>query len=107
VFFGPNRAKTVRPLRAAFRTAFPDVAAVLGALKRKDYRASSWLLQNAEATLCVGRITSRIMQERPGIALFTVHDSWMCLPDDAPYVTGIIREEFGRYGVRPLVRGKI
>jgi len=52
-----------------FAARYPDVFAVLRALKRKDYRRSAWTLQNAEATLVIGTICGRLMRERPDLTV--------------------------------------
>ncbi len=105
-FFGRNAAKGPRPARARFAAAHPAVAAVLRALKRTDYRRSAWVLQNAEATLVVDVICGRLMRERPDLTLFTIHDSFLVLPEDAVYVRSVVEDEFRNRGVEVLVRQK-
>jgi hypothetical protein len=106
VLFGPNRSHRPRPLRDRFTCAYPAVARVLRELKRKDYARSSWLLQNAEATLVIGRICGRLMAEHPDLALFTIHDSFLVAPDDAGVVVSAVRDGFAGLGVSALVRQK-
>jgi hypothetical protein len=106
VFFGPNKTKRPRPLKQRFTKRHPAVAKVLRELKRKDYRQSAWVLQNAEATLVIERICGRIMRERPDTVLFTIHDSLLVLPKDAKYVKSVVEDEFGKSGVKALVRQK-
>lgn len=79
---------------------------MLRALKRTDYRRSAWVLQNAEATLVVDVICGRLMRERPDLTLFTIHDSFLVLPEDAVYVRSVVEDEFRNRGVEVLVRQK-
>jgi hypothetical protein len=102
VLFGKNRqGRFPNQLRARFRERYPSVWKVLRALKRRNYRHSAHVLQNYEATLFVYLICGRIMKERPGIALYTIHDSILTTPDAVEYVRSVILDEFRRLGVRP------
>jgi hypothetical protein len=106
VIFGRNREKGRYPnvVRARLRARFPTVAGVLRKLKARNYRHSSHLLQNFEATLFIYQICGRIMRERPDAVVFTVHDSILTTPDNAPYVAHIIEHEFAKLGVTPTLR---
>jgi len=106
VLFGKNSSVSRWPneLRRRFRQRFPSVAEVLRGLKRKNYRHSSHVLQNYEATLFIGIICKRIMQERPELPLFTVHDSLFTVPEHLEYVKGVIKEEFEKLGAHPLLK---
>ena len=106
VFFGRNRSSGPRPLLARFRATYPDVADVLRELKRKSYRQSAWTLQNAESALCVGRVCGRLMAERPGLAVFTIHGSWLVRAGDAGYVRSVVEDEFRSAGAAVTVRVK-
>jgi hypothetical protein len=107
VLFGRNRLKRHRwpnVLRERFETEYPTVAAVLADLKRKNYRHSSHLLQNIEATAFIYRIGNRIRAERPDMPLFTIHDSLMTTPENVPYVRTIIASEFANFGIVPSLK---
>lgn len=106
VFFGANTARKPRPLRDRFRSMYPEVFEVLTALKRTDYKRSAWVLQNAEATLVIGAICGRLMRERPGLTVFTVHDSFLVAAEDVAFVRAVVQDEFGRRGVKVRVRVK-
>ena len=90
-------------LAGQFARRFPTVYRLLKELKRGQYRRCAWLMQNAESTLFIGRIARRIMRERPETPLVTVHDSALVPPEFVPYVEGVMREEFGRVGLRPTL----
>jgi hypothetical protein len=82
------------------------VAEVLRALKRKDYRRSSHVLQNTEARLCVGRVCGRIMRERSDLPVVTIHDGYLVRARDVGHVKDVIVDEFKQAGVDVTVREK-
>lgn len=107
VLFGRNRPRNSRfpnLLKARFRQRFALVADVLRELKRKNYRHSSHVLQNYEATLFIHVICGRVRAERPDVALYTIHDSMLTTSDQVAYVRGVIREELARLGVTPTIK---
>lgn len=106
VLFGGNvsRGRFPNKLRLRFRRRYPSMAGVLRALKRKEFRHSSHVLQNYEATLFIHRICGRIMKERPDTVVYTIHDSILTTPDAAAYVRGVILDEFKKLGVTPTLK---
>ena len=66
VLFGPNKGKSPYPnaMKARFRQVYPSAAKVLRALKKRNYRHSSHVLQNYESTLFIDLIAGRIMKDR-------------------------------------------
>jgi hypothetical protein len=107
-FFGQTRTRGRFPNVVKLRLGrlYPSVAGVLRKLKRKDYRRSSWLLQHYEARLFIEAICQRLMREMPEAALYTIHDSILCLPEHVGHVRAVILDEFGRRGVRPTLNLK-
>ncbi len=83
---------------------FPSVAFMLESFKAKDYRRAAHIMQNVESTLFIGCMVRRIMEERPCVPLFTIHDSLMTTPEHVGYVELVIREAFGRLGITPTIR---
>lgn len=106
VLFGENRTKKRfrNKVRARFKRRYPTVAGVLRDLKARNYKQSSYLLQNYEATLFIHRICGRIMRERPGTPLYTIHDSLITTREHVSFVKTVIRDEFAALGVRPRLR---
>ena len=106
VLFGRNkgRSRFRNKLRERFRDRYPTAAAVLKALKARNYRHSSHVLQNFEATVFIYRVCGRIMKEKPDLFVATIHDSILTTPDNVEYVEAVIREEFARLGVTPTLR---
>jgi hypothetical protein len=109
VLFGENptgKERFPNGLRRKFEARCPTAADVLKAIKRKNHRQSSHLLQNLESTLVIRRICGRIMEERPGIPIYTKHDAILTTAANVPYVEQVIREGFGRLGVTPTLKKK-
>ncbi len=102
VFFGSNRWPS--PLQARFEDRHPAIATMLRKMKAKDHRRSAWILQNYEATLFLGVICNRIRQERPRTPVFTIHDALLTTPAHLPYITTVVREEFGKLDCSPTLR---
>jgi hypothetical protein len=106
--WGRNRVTGRFPnkTRERFRRHHPTLYRVLAQLKAKDYRHSSYLLQNYEATLMIYRVCGRIMREHPETLVWTRHDSIVTSADAVPYVRGVILGEFSRLGVVPALKTK-
>ena len=105
VFFGRNCLQS--PLKDRFKAKYPSLAEMLFALKQKNHCHSAWLLQNYEATIFVHSIARRLMQERPDLVAFTIHDSFLIRPDDADYVQQVISDEFSKLGLHPTMREEV
>jgi hypothetical protein len=107
VMFKPTKGKSRfrNRLHDRFRKVCPTAAAVLDALKEKNYRHSAHVLQNFEATLFIYRVCGRIMKERPGVRLVTVHDCIGTTAEHIPFVKRVILEEFAAlFGVVPTLK---
>jgi hypothetical protein len=106
VLFGRNRGRRRfrNMLQERFRARHPTMAAVLFDLKRRNYKHSSHVLQNLEATIFIYRACGRVMRERPGCFVATLHDGVLTTPDDAGYVAGVIQDEFNKLGIKPTLK---
>lgn len=102
VLFGRDNSPS--ELRDRFSEQYPTVAAMLADLKQKDYRRPSWLMQNRESTLCIGRVCRRIMAERRNIPLATIHDSFLTTDEHDEYVHDVAMQEFEKLGVQPTFK---
>jgi hypothetical protein len=80
---------------------YPSISEMVTDLKKHDHRRPSWVMQNREATMFIGRIARRIMVEEPDIPLMTIHDSFLTTEEHADYVQDVAMEEFARLGVTP------
>jgi hypothetical protein len=110
VLFGRNpargRGRFRSVIRERFRARYPTVAKVLAELKRRNYRHSSHVLQNFEATLFIYRVCGRVMRERPDCFVATIHDSILTTPDNVGYVKGVILGELAKVAPPPPVRAE-
>jgi hypothetical protein len=103
ILFGENRQKGrwVNRLRVRFQMTYPTVWNVLKQLKSRNYRHSSHVLQNFEATVFIYCICRRIMREQPRVFVLTVHDCLATTAEHKRYVCSVIADEFAKLGVRP------
>lgn len=90
-----------------FEKTYPSVFGVMSALKEDNHRRLSWILQNQEARLFIGRICGRLMLESPEVPVITVHDSIMTTPSHFETVNAVALEEFAKFGLRPTFEREI
>ena len=102
VFFGKGSPRS--KLWRRFYDRFWCVAQMLQALKTKDYRRSSWVMQNYEATIFIHNICNRIREQRPRMTLFTIHDALLVRAGDQEFVRRIVMQEFRRFDIQPTLR---
>lgn len=102
VFFGKTCFRS--KLKDRFEARFPSIAGMLREVKKRNYRHSSWLMQNYEATIFIYTICNRIRVERPDVMLLTIHDSLLTVPGEVEYVESIIMDEFRKLGIRPTLK---
>ena len=102
VFFGKPFWRG--PLRARFEERYPSLGEMLRVLKRKTHARPAWLLQNLEATIFIGAVCGRIMEEKRALPLLTIHDMLLCPPEDANYVREIVLHEFAKLGISPQLK---
>lgn len=74
----------------------------------KPHNRLAKLAQKTEANFVIygmGDVTEgvckRIMREKPGIWLGTIHDSLLMLPENAEYVRAVVCEDFAKLGLAP------
>ena len=87
-----------------FERTYPSVFDVMTALKKDNHRRLSWILQNQEARLFIGRICGRLVREAPEIPVVTVHDSIMTTSSHFETVKAVAMEEFAKLGLRPTFK---
>jgi hypothetical protein len=109
VLFGRNHSKNPRfpnEVRRRFRRRHPTLARTLKTFKARNYKHSSFLLQNFEATLFIHRICGRIMKERFQAFVLTKHDSILTTPAEAEFVLSIMKDEFAKLGTTVTITRK-
>jgi hypothetical protein len=105
VLFSRNKPKGRWPnkLRERFKAKYPTVAGVLKKLKSRNYRHSSHVLQNYEATIFIHRICRRLMEQHRGMPLVTLHDCLATTKEWVETVKQAIADEFAKSCVRPTL----
>lgn len=104
VIFGKTRATS--PMKSMFAADFPNVAEVVRAHKKKDYRHLPRLLQNIEANFIINTVCRRIMNEIPDAPIFTIHDSVLTTRQFVEPIRTIMMDEFARLGLTPSLHEK-
>ena len=102
VFFGKPCYRS--RLKQRFEREFPTIAGMLQSLKQRDYRQVAWLMQSYESTLFIAIICRRLMNEKPQLPIFTIHDSILTVPDGVEDVRHVILEEFAKLGIVPTLK---
>jgi hypothetical protein len=97
-------------VKERLRQRFPTVYAFLKLLKERDrlrrrgkpdkaHCRAGRTLQTFEATLMIDTISRRLIEERPDLPLFTIHDCLVTTVEDLDYVRVVIEDEFARLGI--------
>jgi len=91
-----------------FYELFPSVYNILCCFKRSEPNALAILMQRAESSLMLDRITKRISKEKPDVALFTIHDAILTPDGTQDYCVKVMVEETIRIiGVSPKVEQEL
>ena len=105
--FAPNDHRCQRSrIKRAFDRLFPEVAGYIQECKDGDHRELAKQLQRAESGFMLRTVCNRLRLERPDLFVVTIHDSILCLPNDAEYIRGVMLDEFGKHGVQPRLEIK-
>ena len=95
VFFSSN--KSIQGMnnlsKRQFRMKFKSIYGMFAAIKRKDHRALSHILQRIESEIMIQNVCKRISIEHPTLPIFTIHDSVLTTDGNQEYVAKIIKEE--------------
>jgi len=83
---------------------FPTLMSFTREVKRGDYRRLAQLAQRAESRFMYGQVVPRLMRERPGLFVATIHDSVLVPRGEEEYVRDVMASEFRRLGVNPTLR---
>ena len=107
VLFTDNRfigQKEAAPKRI-FKELFPNVYKLFFFYKKGNAALLPRLLQQLESRLILDVICRRIIKEKPGIPLITVHDSIATTISNLDYVKGIMTMELTKYiGIKPNLK---
>lgn len=106
VLFTPNQfigQKEAAPKRL-FKKHFPEVYAVLNAIKKKQSNLLPLLLQEIESYIMLEVVAKKMRKLYPKIPLFTIHDSIVTTASNQLLVEQMMRESFTAYvGVPPTL----
>ena len=78
----------------AFKKKFPTILKYINKIKKENYRELARLLQKFESFAVIETIVRKIVEDRPEIPLFTIHDSIMTTEQYVPYVYSTIKTIF-------------
>jgi hypothetical protein len=117
ILFAKESASDVLLTKFVFKELFPAVIEYIAASKqgvqqhskkkKKDVGVDlAHKLQTMEREFIIDRCCTRIMKERPDMWFTTIHDCILYKPEDAPYVVGVVKEEFAKLGISPIVEDK-
>lgn len=90
--FGMNHHSS--KVKKAFESLFPGPAAVFSAIKMDDHAKLAVQLQRIESSMILDRICKSIARSRPGLPIFTIHDSIVTTLGNEYFIAEIIREEY-------------
>lgn len=76
-----------------FKWKFKGIYAMFSAIKRKNHRALSHILQRIESEIMIQNVCKRISLEQPTLPIFTIHDSVLTTIGNQDYVIKVIKEE--------------
>jgi hypothetical protein len=95
VFFSSN--KSIQGMnnwtKKEFKWKFKGLYKMFSAIKRKNHRALSHILQRIESEIMIQNVCKRISLEQPTLPIFTIHDSVLTTDGNQEYVAKIIKEE--------------
>lgn len=95
VFFSSNRAIQGMSnwTKKEFKWRFNGIYNMFAAIKRKNHKALSHILQRIESEIMIQNVCKRISIEHPTLPIFTIHDSILTTDGNQKYVEKIIEEE--------------
>lgn len=76
-----------------FKWRFKGIYEMFSAIKRKNHRALSHILQRIESEIMIQNVCKRISLEHPTLPIFTIHDSVLTTIGNQDYVIKVIEEE--------------
>ncbi len=89
------------PIKSVFESDFPFIAQLAHKLKVKDHLRLSRQMQEAERKFIIDTVVARLIKERQGMFITTIHDAILAKADECQFVTDVMLEEFGKLGMSP------
>ncbi len=95
VFFSSNKSiqRMNNWTKKEFKWKFKGIYEMFAAIKRKNHRALSHILQRIESEIIIQNVCKRISLEHPTLPIFTIHDSVLTTDGNQLYIEKVIKEE--------------
>jgi hypothetical protein len=90
----------------AFAKRWPSVARVLAEIKHEDYGASARACQRIESRLMIEGVVGHLQRSHPDVAVQTIHDSVLVVPERETLAKAAVLAEFSRIGLTPAIKSK-
>ena len=94
----------VRIRKTPIHKHFPKIGQVLDEIKATDHTYSACLLQNLESTLFLGTIVDELKKTNPEMPILSIHDCLCTTPNYADDLLKMMRSEFEKIGLFPVLR---
>ncbi len=102
--FGDVRQMKFSPLLPVFEKHFPEILAFVRSVKRDCHQAMAHILHELEAEIMIDGAAAKFMRKYPDAPILTVHDELIVPVQYRDEVCDIIRAEFKKYGVTPMIK---
>ncbi len=101
--YGINHPAT-HPFYRFFAKQYPTVMKFYNLLKAEDYKNMVYLLQRIEAHVMLNVICKTIAGKKPGVPIYTIHDSIVTTVANVDFVKEVMEQELYRMvGVQPCL----
>lgn len=98
-FYAKNGLRSIA--KSVFEREFPEMAAFIHQVKKKDHKRLSRQMQIAERRFVIDIVCTRLKRLQPEMFMTTIHDAVLARKTDCDLVLTVMKEEFGRRGINP------
>lgn len=106
MFYSNNKTtfSKVGVMKKLMQKEFPTIYEYMHLFKEKHHANFPILMQRVESNIMLDIISTKIMNRNPSVPFFTIHDSILCLPENAEMIKKVMEEEiYSSTGVPPTV----
>jgi hypothetical protein len=89
--------------KSLFKLEFPQMADFIHKVKEKDHKRLARQMQEAERRFVIDTVCERLKRHRKEMFFTTIHDSLLARKTDCDLVVSVMKDEFARRGVHPLL----
>lgn len=105
IFFSKKQIGYVYDETKQFRKLFPTISKVVDHYKTPCYKNLSIQLQKLEADLMINGVCKKLIEAKPEINIYTIHDSVMTTPENIEFVKATIKKVFkNKIGKEPKIK---